>query len=257
MNSFLLKEFKKKQFFLKKLNQIHILVKNIALEKIYFDLKDRKVEAFYYKKDNKKRPGIVFLHDISGIVPNLQKTAELLMEEGFHVLLPNLYGEMGPSKYCVRMIFEEFARNNEAGGNEPLNEVLEILDHFKAFPEVDNNQLGMIGQCLTGGFILHAAIREEVKAPIVFHHSFGRNDSGFPAGCAGLVKNQIQGHYVYVDPFIPSHRLKKLEKQLGDKFEKNMYFLPHGIPHFFFNTSEGKKAFKKMVSFLKKSLKPS
>ena len=238
MNSFLLKEFKKKQFFLKKLNQIHILVKNIALEKIYFDLKDRKVEAFYYKKDNKKRPGIVFLHDISGIVPNL-------------------YSEMGPSKYCVRMVFEEFARNNEAGGNEPLNEVLEILDHFKAFPEVDNNQLGMIGQCLTGGFILHAAIREEVKAPIVFHHSFGRNDSGFPAGCAGLVKNQIQGHYVYVDPFIPSHRLKKLEKQLGDMFEKNMYYLPHGIPHFFFNTSEGKKAFKKMVSFLKKSLKPS
>jgi hypothetical protein len=36
-----------------------------------------------------------------------------------------------------------------------------------------------------------------------------------------------------------------------------MYFLPHGIPHFFFNTDEGKKAFKKMVAFLKKSLKPN
>lgn len=225
------------------------------MEKIFFDINNRKIEALLYKKDNKKRPGVIFLHDISGIVPTLQKTAELLMEEGFHVLLPNLYSEIGAPKYCVNMVFEELARNNEANGNAPLNEVLEILDHFKAFAEVDENQMGMIGQCLTGGFILHAAIREEIKAPIVFHHSFGRNDSGFPKGCSSLVKNTIQGHYVYVDPFIPLHRLKKLEDQLGDKLEKNMYWLPHGIPHFFYNTSEGKKAFKRMVEFLRKNLK--
>ena len=227
--------------------------KNVA-QQISFDISGRTVNAFLYKKDNKKRPGIIFLHDISGIVPAFKKTAELLMDSGFHVLLPDLYSDLGAAKYCVRMFFDELSRNNADHGNTPLNEVLEILDHFKGFDFVDEQKIGMEGQCLTGGFILHAAIRDEVKAPVVFHHSFGRKDSGFPKGCASLVQNTIQGHYVYMDPFVPAERLKKLEADLGDKFEKHMYVLPHGIPHLFFNTSQGKKAFKRMVDFMKKNL---
>ncbi len=215
----------------------------------------RIIDCFYYKADNDKKPGIIFMHDLTGLNKTNHKTAQILSEEGYHVLLPDLYSEIGIRKYCVRQLFDELARNNSDTGNAPLNEVLEILDHFKAFPEVDQENIGMVGQCLTGGFILHAAIREEVKAPVVFHHSFGREGSGFPMRCAPLVKNKIQGHYVYLDAFCPPSRIKKLENELGDKLEKHMYVLPHGIPHLFFNNAQGKKAFNRMRDFFQTQLK--
>ena len=49
-------------------------------------------------------------------------------------------------------------------------------------------------------------------------------------------------------------RIEKLQEQLGEKLEANYYTLPHGIPHFFFNTSEGKKAFQRMLQFIKENI---
>ena len=225
------------------------------MKEIQLQINEQAMTCYYYKADNTKRPGILFLHDLTGLNKTNHKAAKILMEEGYHVLVPDLYSSLGMQKYCVRMFFDELARNNAALGNEPLNEFFEILDHFKTFPEVEEDNLGMVGQCMTGGFVLHAAIRPEMKAPVVFHHSFGRKGSGIPKGCSALVQNKIQGHYVYADPFCPPSRIKQLTEELGSNLEKHMYVLPHGIPHLFFNTPNGKKAFQRMVNFFKTQLK--
>ncbi|MCP4123370.1 MAG: dienelactone hydrolase [Bacteroidetes bacterium] len=221
---------------------------------IKMQLHTRTIDAFYYPSSRKKAPGILFLHDLTGLQDVNHKTAEILAEEGYNVLLPDLYSEMGRHKYCVRFLFEEMLRNNYPDGNEPLDEILEILDHFKEFDGVDEKQMGMVGQCLTGGFVLHAAIREEMKAPVVFHHSLGREGSGIPSRCSALIQNKVQGHYVYMDPFCPPTRIKKLEEELEGKLEKYMYALPHGIPHLFFRTRQGRKAFDRMMDFFKTQL---
>jgi carboxymethylenebutenolidase len=226
------------------------------LEKISFSLSNRQVDALYFRKDHTPGPAVILLHDIAGIVPVLKKTAELLVQQGYHVLLPDLYSHMGVAKYCVRQIFNEYARNNKVHNNESLNEILEIIDHFKSFPEVQSDNLGLMGQCLTGGFVLHAAIRPEIKAPVVFHHSFGQKGSGFPPGCAAMVQNTIQGHFVHIDPFTPKKRVKLLKEELGNKLQDYWYHLPHGIPHFFFNNEQGKQALERMMTFLREQLKP-
>lgn len=220
------------------------------------ELNNRTIESYFYpaKTEKATAPGIVFLHDLTGLQKANHKAAKILAEGGFHVLLPDLYTEIGLQKYCVQMFFNEIGRNNHAEGNERLNEVLEIIDHFKAFDEVDSKQLGIVGQCLTGGFVLHAAIREEVKAPVVFHHSFGRKGSGIPKNCSALIKGKVQGHFVYLDAFCPPSRIKKLEQELGDKLEKHMYALPHGIPHLFFSNKQAKKAFDRMMRFFEEEL---
>ena len=225
------------------------------MQLIRLDLYTRTIDCYYYRSNKKNAPGIVFLHDLTGLQGVNHKTASLLAEDGFNVLLPDLYSEMGRNKYCVRFLFDEVIRNNRGECNEPLNEIFEIIDHFKTFPEVDEDQLGIVGQCLTGGFVLHAAIRPEVKAPVVFHHSFGREGSGIPSKCSALIQNKIQGHYVYMDPFCPPTRIKQLERELGDKLEKHMYALPHGIPHLFFRTPQGRKAYDRMMTFFKSNLK--
>lgn len=224
------------------------------MQEIQLSINGREINAFYYKKDNKKRPGVIFLHDLTGIQEANHKACEILMEKGYQVLLPDLYSSMGKKKYCVRMFFNEYARNNSAMNNEPLNEVMEIIDDFKNFDEVDENQLGLIGQCLTGGFVLHAAIRPEIKAPVVFHHSLGLTGSGMPPSCAPLIQNKIQGHFVYLDAFCPQKKVKALENQIGDKLEKHYYTLPHGIPHLFFRNKQGRRAFDRMLYFMNKQL---
>lgn len=232
----------------------HLMCYFSSMKQIQLTINGRNINAFYYSKDSKKRPGVLFLHDLTGIQKANHKACEILMDEGYHVLLPDLYSELGKQKYCVRAFFNEYARNNSAMNNEPLNEVLEIIDTFKNFHEVDKENLGMIGQCLTGGFVLHAAIRPEMKAPVVFHHSLGVKGSGMPPSCAPLVQNKIQGHFVYLDAFCSQNKVKALEEQLGNKLEKHYYALPHGIPHLFFNTKQGEKAFGRMLSFMRKQL---
>ena len=37
-----------------------------------------------------------------------------------------------------------------------------ILEHMKMLPAVDAERLSALGQCLTGGFVLHRARRSDV-----------------------------------------------------------------------------------------------
>ncbi len=227
------------------------------MQTVQLPLLHRTMDAFLYEASSgEKRPGIVFLPDLTGIQKSTHKSARILSEEGnYHVLIPDLYsGGTGMQKYCMQFFMNALVRNNEPTGNVPLAEFFEILDQFKEFEQVEEDNIGVVGQCLTGGFVLHAAIRPEVKAPVVFHHSFGMKGSGIPKGCSSLIQNKIQGHFAYIDPACPVWRVKQLESELQDKLETNWYALPHGIPHLFFNNEQGKKAFGKMADFFKEQL---
>lgn len=228
------------------------------MQTVELPLLNRTLEAYFYEADsNEKRPGILFLPDLTGVQKTTHKSAEILCNEGnFNVLIPNLYsGGTSAQKYCTQFFFNALARNNEPTGNAPLAEFFEILDQFKEFDTVDENNIGVVGQCLTGGFVLHAAIRPEVKAPVVFHHSFGLKGSGIPKSCSSLIDKKIQGHFAYVDPFCPIWRVKQLEEELHGNLEAHWYNLPHGIPHLFFNNEKGQHAFNNMMKFFETQLK--
>lgn len=228
------------------------------MQQIQLPLLNRTMDAYLYEaSSNEKRPGIIFLPDLTGIQKTTHKCAKILSTEGdYNVLIPDLYsGGSSLQKYCVQFFMNSLVRNNEPTGNAPLAEFFEILDQFKEFSTVDENNIGVVGQCLTGGFVLHAAIRPEVKAPVVFHHSFGLKGSGIPKSCSSLIDKKVQGHFVYVDGFCPVWRVKQLEKELNGNLESHWYNLPHGIPHLFFNNEKGRQAFELMSTFFQEQLK--
>lgn len=227
------------------------------MEKVQLPLLSRTMDAYFYTCSGEElRPGILFLPDLTGIQESTHQSAKILCEQGnYNVLIPDLYsGGTNMRQYCMQFFFNSIVRNNEPTGNVPLNEFFEILDQFKSFKQVDAASMGVVGQCLTGGFVLHAAIRTEVKAPVVFHHSFGQKGSGIPKSCSSMIQNKVQGHFVYIDAFCPVWRVRILENELGKKLESNWYALPHGIPHLFFNNSQGKKAFESMCDFFETQL---
>ena len=228
------------------------------MQQIQLPLLNRTMDAYLYEaSSDEKRPGIIFLPDLTGIQKTTHKCAKILSTEGdYNVLIPDLYsGGSSLQKYCVQFFMNSLVRNNEPTGNAPLAEFFEILDQFKELENVDENNIGVVGQCLTGGFVLHAAIRPEVKAPVVFHHSFGLKGSGIPKGCSSLIDKKVQGHFSYVDPMCPVWRVKQLEKELNGNLETHWYNLPHGIPHLFFNNEKGRHAFERMSTFFQEQLK--
>ncbi|MCB1147532.1 MAG: dienelactone hydrolase family protein [Leptospiraceae bacterium] len=219
-------------------------------------IKDREIEAHYFQGGDGPKPGIIFLHDLTGIQASTLNTAEIIAKNGYHVLVPDLYGELGMPQYCLRILFDKIALTNEEG-NVGLEEIQDLIDAFKAFPEVISDRLGFVGQCLTGGYVLHAALRSEIKAPILFHHSLGLTGSGFPDSCAGRLKNTVQAHFSNFDLLCPPWRANALEKQLGSKLKRYDYNLPHAIPHLFQLNDEGRRAFDNMMGFFKEHLRES
>lgn len=220
---------------------------------IQLALSQRNIDVEFFSAGEGEHPSVIFFHDITGVVPVLRKTAEAISKIGVHVFLPNLYSD-GPAQYCVRSLMSKAFRYNENKNNPFLDEVHQIISSINELPQVEKNKLGVVGQCLTGGFVLHAALREDVKAPIVFHHSFGLKGSGIPKDCSALLNQQIQGHFCKVDLFCPNKRVERLKKEIGAKLEDYWYTLPHGIPHFFFNTQQGREAFERMLAFIKLNL---
>ncbi|MBS0617705.1 MAG: dienelactone hydrolase family protein [Spirochaetes bacterium] len=219
-----------------------------------FSLSTREIDVHIFTADTEKRPAVIFLPDLVGVVDSQLESARLMALEGLHVFVPDLFSHEGAMLWCIRMFFDMAFVTNKAD-NPGVKEVFELVEHIKQLPYVDASRLGFIGQCLTGGFALHAALRDDIKAPVVFHHSFGLTGSGMPEAAARSVCKPVQGHFVTIDPMCPRSRVDELKEQLGGYLETNYYdWLPHGIPHFFRRTDEGRRAYINMMRFLKMQL---
>ncbi|MCX7633616.1 MAG: dienelactone hydrolase family protein [Turneriella sp.] len=217
-------------------------------------LSNHGIDVHIFRISEEKRPAIVFLPDLFGVGQTLLETAELLSLEGFQVFVPDIFSAEGIPRYCLRMFFDmAFVKN--LADNPGVREVFEIIDWVKKQPYTDPERLGVVGQCLTGGYALHAALRPDVRAPVVFHHSFGITGSGMPEENARAICKKVQGHFVHIDPLCPKSRVEKLKEELGQYLEVNYYdWLPHGIPHFFRRSEEGRRAYINMLRFLKMQL---
>lgn len=219
-----------------------------------FALTNRDINVHIFRGGAQAMPAVIFLPDLTGVGEVQLESARLMALDGFHVFVPDLFSDEGITRYCLRMFFD-MAFVTNAADNPGVREVFELIEQIKVFDGVDSARIGIIGQCLTGGFALHAALRDDIKAPVVFHHSFGLVGSGMPEESARAICKSVQGHFVHLDPLCPKSRIDQLKEQLGVHLEVNYYnWLPHGVPHFFRRTDEGRRAYINMMRFLKMQL---
>ncbi|MCS6984399.1 MAG: dienelactone hydrolase family protein [Leptospiraceae bacterium] len=216
-------------------------------------LSKRQLRGYFYKAGDGKKPAILYLHDLLGVQETTHEAAMALSREGFHVLIVDLFSGGGIVPYCLHYVFNTLTLLNEENSPGVL-EARELVGFLRNRPEVDAQRLGFVGQCLTGGYALHAALWPGVRAPVVFHHSLGLWGSGFPQSCAQRVATTIQGHFSHFDIFCPPWRIAELEKQLGERLERHDYQLPHAIPHLFSRTEEGRRAWHNMLRFFHEKL---
>jgi dienelactone hydrolase len=198
-------------------------------------------------------PGVVIVHEIPGIIPEVASFGRRVADEGFTAVLPSLFGTPGKefsgayvagqmARACISREFHVLARR----GSSPITEYLRALAR-QVHQECGGPGVGALGMCLTGNFALSMMLDESVMAPVLSQPSlpFGVSPSHRSAihlsdedlavvkarterGC-GVLGLRFTG-----DPLVPAERFETLRRELGDGFEAieidSSKGNPHGIP---------------------------
>ena len=118
-------------------------------------------------------PAVVVMAEIPGITPKVLEFAQRVIDRGFTVWIPQLFGtpgrDMSPGYVvssivpaCVSKEFAAFA----TGRTEPISVYLRALARH-AHAECGGPGVGAVGMCFTGGFALGMMVDDSVLAPVL------------------------------------------------------------------------------------------
>jgi dienelactone hydrolase len=143
---------------------------------------------------------VVLIQELPGIGRETLRLADRLVEQGFAVVLPHLFGPLGKTSiagntlrvFCMRREFELFARNHSSP----------IVDWLKALCRQLKNDsgtrgVGVIGMCLTGNFAISlmaddavlAAVASQPSLPVAIPSALHMSASELSAVTAGIDRN--------------------------------------------------------------------
>ena len=196
-------------------------------------------------------PGVVLIPEMPGLHPGVLALGNHLVDNGFTVAAPSLFGTPGASairpgtvpvllKGCVTKEFAAFATN----ADRPVAHYLRALAR-DLNAKTPGKGVGVIGQCFTGGFALAAAVDDSVLAPIMSQPSLPmpitakhRRDPGLSEGELKIIERRAadeglcaMGLRFSEDALAPRDRFTTLKARLGDAFEVIEIDSSKGNPH--------------------------
>ena len=184
-------------------------------------------------------PGVVLIPEIPGITDEVLGFADHLVDNGFSVAVPSLFGDPGrpmsgryiasvAPRLCVASEFRAFAH----AAHRPVTDYLRALAADLA-ASTPGPGVGVIGMCFTGGFALAAAIDDSVAAAVLsqpgipFPVSRARRvDPGMsPDEFTRVAERAARGDVCAIglrfseDRVVPPERFQTIKNRLGDAFE--------------------------------------
>jgi dienelactone hydrolase len=236
-------------------------------------------------------PGVVLIPEMPGIHPGVLALGNHLVDNGFTVAIPSLYGTPGAPgvrpgaipvmlRGCVTKEFAAFATN----ADRPIAHYLRALAR-NLNEQTPGKGVGVIGECWSGGFALAAAVDDSVLAPVLSQPSLPlgltarrRRDPGVSEAELEIIEQRAandglcaMGLRFSEDPLVPAARFKTLKDRLGDAFEVieisskpgNEYGfgrMAHSVLTLELREVDGHPAYearKRVVDFLKTRLNPN
>jgi dienelactone hydrolase len=197
-------------------------------------------------------PGVVVMSEMPGITPKVAEFAQRLVDAGYTVAMPNMFGTPGRemsmpyvlnsmTKACVSREFSNWA----------LNRTSPIIDWLRALARDLHEQcggpgVGAIGMCFTGGFALAMAVDDTMLAPVLSQPSLPfaggkarRRALGLSdADLARVAEREdlcVLAMRFTGDPAVPAQRFDHLREVFGDRvitieIENRKGKNPHNFP---------------------------
>ncbi len=195
-------------------------------------------------------PAIIVIHEMPGLTPKVAAIGQRVVDAGFHVRMPSLFGEPGRpmsnayvmrslSQGCVAKEFVTFALNRTS----PAITWLRALA-ADAHEACEGPGVGAVGMCFTGGFALGMMVDDRMLAPVLSQPSLPfpvsparRHSVGISAEDLERVKERaaegacLLGLRFTQDPAVPAARFDTLRQALGDRFIAVEIDSSKGNPH--------------------------
>lgn len=133
-------------------------------------------ERTVYRKGS--GPAVLVMHEVPGISAEVARFARKVVEKGFTVFMPRLFGPVGAKtteldrvvqlvRLCISREFHVLAENRSS----PIVDWLRALARH-ASEEIGGRGIGVVGMCVTGNFALTMTLDPWVVAPVMAHPSF-------------------------------------------------------------------------------------
>lgn len=193
---------------------------------IEFNTPDGTVDGYYYSSAAGSGPGVIFLTDIRGVREATRQMAARLAEDGYSVLLPNVfYRTRKPPAFDFPFVFgEERTMQRFAELTTPLTPEA-IARDAEAFSGVllqqkgvQDGKIGVLGHCFTGPLALRYAAEcpERVGAAVSFHGGHIVTDEPTsPHLVLPRVRASLYFAHAQNDGLMPPERIRTLEEALA------------------------------------------
>lgn len=196
-------------------------------------------------------PGVLVITEVPGIHPGVIDFANILVDSGFTVFLPELFGTTGKPvsggyvagtmiKLCISKEFKLLAAHESS----PVTEWLRALAR-DIHAELGGRGIGAIGMCLTGNFALSLAVEPALMAPVLSQPALplptNKDRKAALAISDGELKTiqrrvetenyKVLGLCFSADPKVPRERFETLKQELKQGFEAIEIDSSKGNPH--------------------------
>jgi dienelactone hydrolase len=181
-------------------------------------------------------PGVVIIHEVPGITPNVTRFADDVVAAGFRVVMPSLVGTPGReistgyalssmARVCVAREFTNWATNTTS----PIIAWLQALAG-RLHAECGGPGVGALGMCFSGGFALGMMVDATTIAPVLSQPSLpfaiGRRRAGdlnLSAADLEVVRQRAAGGCEvlglrFASDKLVGTRFESLRRELGEAF---------------------------------------
>jgi carboxymethylenebutenolidase len=195
-------------------------------------------ESFLYCPEGDGRwPGILYLTDIGGIRAANREAAGRLANQGYAVLMPNVFYRTGrtPLEPPLRSLSAEAAKECLAELSQPLTpeameeDVAAYIGFLASQDCVRPGATGVVGYCFTGKMALHSAavLPDKIAAVASFHGGGLYTDAPTsPHLTLPRIKARLYFAHATNDRSMPEDAIRKLDRALeawGGKYESEVY----------------------------------
>lgn len=179
-------------------------------------------------------PGVVLLQEIFGVNAYLRRTADRLAEEGYVVLVPDLFWRLEPGvdlgygEQDMRKAFELYGRFDDVTAVE--RDVASTIGALRAQPE-HRGKVGCVGFCLGGRLAYMSAARTDVDCAVSYY-GVGLEkllDEAEHIRCPMVM------HFGATDPLVPPEAYQAIAAHFAAREDVRIYLYP-GVGHAFAST---------------------
>ena len=197
-------------------------------------------KAYLAVPDSGSGPGIILLQEIFGINQHMRDVADYYAEEGYVVLVPDLFWRLEPGielSYSEADFGKAFGYYQRFDIDQSILDTQDALQTLRDRPEC-TGKIGALGFCLGGKLAYLSAARTDVDCAVSYY-GVGIEEN---LSEAKNIRIPIIFHFAEADQFVPSPAREQIIDGFADHSDAEIYIYP-GVDHAF--NTPGRSAYDK------------